>query len=154
MANPLAKLTSTQRAWLYLGGGIGLVVGSFATWVKVTAVFVGTVTAAGTDGDGKITAVAGAIVVIGGAFVLKREPKRWLAVLGVLAGLVALGVAIYDLHDVYTTDVTSNFGGKTQKVGTVSAGWGLYLTFVASLAAIVGAALAVRGNRQVTPETF
>src|SRR5438067_7773144 len=106
MTNPFTSLTDRQRAWLYLGGGIGVLVGSFTTWIKVTAVFVGTITAAGTDGDGKITAVAGAVLVAGGWFVFHERPKPWLSILGVLAALAAVGTTIYDLYHVYTTDVT------------------------------------------------
>jgi len=146
MLRKLDQLTDKQRAWVFLGGGIAVFIGSFMTWVKVTAVFIGTVTLAGTEGDGKITVGAAVVIMAGGLLVLQAKPKRWLSGLGVLAGLVSLGTATYDLWEVFTSDVTGKFGDKTQKLGTISPGTGLYLTFAGSLVAIVGAFIATRGR--------
>ena len=154
MTKPLARLSSRQRAWLFLGGGIGVFVGSFAAWIKATAVFVGTISISGIEGDGKITALTGAVIVAGGWLVLKGQPKRWLSVLGVFAGLIALATTVYDLYHAYTVDVTGKFGDKVQKLGTVSPGWGLYLTFAAAVVALTGALLALRQEQDVAMEAF
>jgi len=137
-------MSCKQRAWLFLGGGIGVLVGSFTTWVELTPGFVGNITASGVDGDGKLTAVAGAVAVAGGWFVLRGRPKRWLSSLSVFASLAALGIALYNLYHAYMTDVTGAFGDQVHTLAAVSPGWGLYLTLAAAVVALTGAFLAIR----------
>ena len=79
---------------LLIGGALGAI-GSFLTWADVRVADV-SASAKGVDGsDGYITIVAGLIAIVAGIAAL-RAPKRAIAVLGIVAGLVLMGVGIYD----------------------------------------------------------
>ncbi|MEO8694284.1 MAG: DUF2510 domain-containing protein [Acidimicrobiales bacterium] len=138
---PVGALTSagatTKRTWmlaLFLSG-VATIAGAFMTWASVTAPFFGTINMSGTDGDGKITGVAGAAVVACGWFAINRGPQTWALVLALLAGLGVTAVGGWDLIDIQNSVDDSG-------LALVRVGSGLWLTVVAgiatSAAAIVG----------------
>jgi hypothetical protein len=80
-------------------GGVLAAAGSFLAWASVSAAGQG-VTAKGTDGtDGYITLVAGIILILYGVARLTGNAmgtKKAMAVIAIVAGLIAGGVAVYD----------------------------------------------------------
>ena len=82
-----------------LVGGVLAAIASFLTWASVSASGQG-VSAKGTDGsDGYFTLVAGLVLVAYGIASLTVSAlggKRALALIAIIAGLVAGGVALYD----------------------------------------------------------
>jgi hypothetical protein len=118
-----------------------LVLGALLPWATVSTVF-GSMSASGTDGDGVITLLCG--IAIGVMFGLWKRPA--VIVAAVLAG-IALLVGIIDLVDIGRT--SADFGGFVD----ASPGIGLFLTVLASIAALV---LGVVGQAAVgnAPVTF
>jgi hypothetical protein len=110
------------RPWLIASGG-AVVLGSVMPWVSVATGF-GSVSVAGTDGDGVITLVAGIAAAI-----LSAVRKRLAAL--IIFGVTAL-VAGYDVINVRQTaaDVSTDFA-------RASVGWGLWLTLAGALAGLV-----------------
>lgn len=103
-----------------------MVVGGLGTWATA---FGGLLSVNGGDRDGAIVIVCAVIIAIG-ALVAKRA----LAILAVLAALVATATAIYDTQDILGSD-------------GIDVGWGLWLSLVASVAAIPLTVLAWRAPR-------
>lgn len=126
----------SKPAWVVtLAGGIAIIVGSFMPWATL-----GPFSAAGTNGDGTITAVLGALVAIIATIALTKPPlPRRLAVPAFIIALLSAVVTIID-----SVNVSRNDAGA-------SVGSGLILCLLGSLAAsggsIVGL-IASRGRRQ------
>ncbi len=121
---------------LFYGAGIAgvlLIAGSLGPWVRLSGLLGGTLSVAGTQGDGIITLVLGVLVIALAILGIMREPGRRL-VCGVmlLAGLIALGVFAYDGRVM--------FDGAGETSGVISVGWGLWLIGVGAIAAIAFAA--------------
>ena len=122
---------------LTLGGGVLAVLGAFLPWVSA-----GFITMTGIDGDGVFTLVFGAIA--GGLVVLRDWESG--DVLGVgLLGVLTLLVA----GNVFSS--TGSQVGSAAIDFSVSAGIGLYLTLVAGLLMLAGAAYGYR-NDESSPQ--
>jgi hypothetical protein len=157
--------TSTTRrapigAILLLIGGALAATGSFLTWADVR---VGDVSASakGVDGsDGYITLVLGVVAILAG-FVALRAPKRAIAVVGIIAGVVIMGVGIYDattaedsVLDSVAEDVAPSLGAPVDQVRNVlqqqadsgqldvSLQIGLYAVIAGGALALVGGVIA------------
>jgi hypothetical protein len=116
-----------------IGAGILVALGSLLAWATVSAGIINA-SAAGTNGDGKITLIFGGVAV---ATVILFITMRniWWIVGAVVAFLVALGVSVYD-----TVNVSSTHVGNDVIQANVSVGIGLWLCLIAS---IVGVATSV-----------
>jgi hypothetical protein len=128
---------------LTLLGGVGVVIGSFGTWV--TSDFADA-SASGLDKDGPflivLTFIATGIVVFASQSGLKRV--GWLAAAVVAAALCVL-IGFLDLGDVDSNDIG----------GLVEAGWGLKLaayTSIVMLAGTVSAMIATMRGRGAAAE--
>jgi hypothetical protein len=157
--------TSTTRrapigAILLLIGGALAAIGSFLTWADVR---VGDVSASakGVDGsDGYITLVLGVVAILAGIVAL-RAPKRAIAVVGIIAGVVIMGVGIYDattaedsVLDSVAEDVAPSLGAPVDQVRNVlqqqadsgqlnvSLQVGLYAVIAGGALALVGGVIA------------
>lgn len=111
--------------------------GSFLPWFTASAPFIGSLTANGTEGDGKVTAV---LAGLGVALVLLGRNKNrnyWLGPM-VLSLLVVL-VAGYNVNDVIETDSTLGI-----EFAEFSVAYGLWLVLVASGVATVSCAASRR----------
>ena len=117
--------------WTTAIGAVMVVVGSLLPWVKATAPFVGTIEVAGTDGDGKITLVLGAVMALG---LIRSAGWR---VVATLAAVVAAGIALYDISD------ASDAIDEAERVGegmvAASVGIGLYVVLAGAVVGFVGA---------------
>ena len=128
-SNPTPTVTRTHSntaAAVLLAGAVGLVVGAFMPWATA-----GPFSKAGTDGDGVITLVLGALIGVTAFFGLKapiKPARSWLVVLmTAVAGLVA----IYDTADVARVASESS-------LIQVEVGSGLYLSLLGVGLAVVG----------------
>jgi hypothetical protein len=164
------ETTTTRRApigaiLLLLGGALAAI-GSFLTWADVR---VGDVSASakGVDGsDGYITLVLGLIAILAGILAL-RAPKRGIAVLGIVAGLVIMGVGIYDattaedsVLDSVAEDVAPTLGAPVDQVRNVlqqqadsgqldvSLQLGLYAVIGGGALALIGGVIAMATSRK------
>jgi hypothetical protein len=117
-----------------VGGGLVLI-GSFMPWASVATAF-GTVSIAGTEGDGKITLVIGLVMVLlsvlelTGNVLIVGLPTR---VLGLIAAFGAAGVGSYDL-----VNVSNNLSSVSSEFARASIGIGLYAVVGGGVTAIVG----------------
>jgi hypothetical protein len=140
---PAATRGATDRpAWLWPAAvavvGAALMLGSLLTWATVDAGII-SVSEVGTyhGGDGWITLVAGALVVVAAAGLLRAwwRPSAWL-ILGALAVLASLATAIYEVIHLETLPAGFTTGGFKVNVD-VSLGGGLILVLVAALVGVV-----------------
>src|SRR5690606_12944525 len=121
--SPAAVRTSAD--WAAFGCSVAVVAGSFMPWVDA-----GFISAAGTEGDGMLTLVLGAIAVF--TSLVRKSIGTIVAM-----ALVVL-IAGYDVANISTMADDSFI--------TVSPGMGLILVLLAGIGAIVAAAVA-RGQR-------
>lgn len=113
-----------------IGAGSLVVLGSLLAWATVSAGIINA-SAAGTDGDGKVTLIFGLVAIAAVAIFMKIR-SVWLLIGAGVAFLVCLGVSIYD-----TINVSSTHIGNSVIQAHVSVGIGLWLCLIAS---ILGAA--------------
>jgi hypothetical protein len=121
---------------LVVGGGVAAVIGSLLPWAKASAPFLGTVSTAGTDGDGVITIVLGALVVVCGLFAWNPRIHKAAVLWAALASLVILGVSVYDISNV--SDAVSVAETRSSLIHA-SVGIGLWLTAVGGAVGLLGA---------------
>lgn len=108
---------------LTIVGGIAIAIGSLLPWVTAQHIF-GSTSFAGTDGDGLLTLVVGAIVALLAWLRLDSSGGQAGVLIGcVLTGIIGLGV------------VANTIGGSGSDVVLSSVGPGLYVV-------LIGAALA------------
>lgn len=150
-------------------GGALAGVGSFLAWARVSAQGLD-VSAKGTDGsDGWITLVAAVVLIACGLLAFRGAGRRAVAVLAILAGLVAGGVALYDaltakdtIIDKTAEQVAGPLGvSKADAVTLInqaidagqidlSLAFGIYLVIGGGAVGLVGGALMLGGKTTTT----
>lgn len=152
---------------LAIAGGVLLAIGSFLTWVTVDVRAQG-VSDSGTGidvDDGWITLAAGIVLVAAGALNL-RSPRRALAVLMVLVGVLGLALGVWEIVtvedralDAFAEELAPQFGisagefralldvAVEQGEVDISGGIGLYLVLAGSVVGIAGGAIQLSGGR-------
>lgn len=111
-------------------GGVVVVIGSFLPWANAHTVF-GTISVAGMEGDGKITALGG-VLVAGLAAASATRSWLWLKLAGAVAALGLLVVAGYEYASVSS-------GLTSDEYAVASVGNGLYVVLAGAFAALVAA---------------
>jgi hypothetical protein len=119
---------------MLVGGGLVLL-GSFLPWATVTTAF-GTISVAGTNGDGTITLVVGLVIVVLSILELTRTVRLLNIWGGFVGGLVATGIGVLDY-----ADVNDRIAGVSSDVAQAAVGVGLYAVIAGGVAVIVGAYL-------------
>lgn len=117
---PATTRSAPTVGWFGIAAaGVGLI-GSFLPWVSVLSIF-GTLEVTGFDaGDGKLTAIAGAIAVLFGILgVVNRS--RAMIITAAITSLLGLAVAVYDFGD-----VTNHISSVDSEAVRASVGYGLY----------------------------
>jgi hypothetical protein len=181
---------SRAPAIVAIVGGAILAIGSFLTWASVSvdtdALIQKLASALGLDpsllqgqvptsgfnqsvngfdagADGKITLVAGILVVAAAiVMIVKPDIKKAMGVVAILAALIGGGIAVYDVAQVndvanQAEDAASAIAGpQLQQAGVgsdvfegifdVSAGIGLWACIAGGVVALVGGVLALRGG--------
>src|SRR5262245_6983200 len=115
------RVTRTAGVVAIVGGAL-LAVGSFLPWAEVSGSGA-SVTAKGLDGsDGFVTLAAGLVAAVTG-IVLLRSPRRAVAVVAVVAGLIGGGLALYDaitakdsVLDAAAEELAPSFGVSSEQV--------------------------------------
>ena len=128
-----------QRQWaiVTIAGGIAIAIGSVLPWVNLTSGLVGTISMAGTEGDGILTLGAGIIVALLGAAAYARGSKT--AAAGTIAMSLAAGyVAVQTLFNL------SENTGVSEGIRS-SIGMGLWITLAGVVVGLVGGVMAARG---------
>jgi hypothetical protein len=122
----------TYTFWWALGSAALMAIGSFGAWVT----FLGFSRGGIEGGDGWFVLAAAAI---GAGLVLwhNNTPAVWKLGLVAVAGLVAVGVAIYDWTEIESIASESDNEFTAALAEAVSPGWGLILSVLAS-ASLVG----------------
>jgi len=118
-----------ERPWAIatlVGGGLAAIA-AFLPWAKVSVLFF-TATQNGIDGDGVMTLIGGALIVLFSLIQLGHARNdKWPYVVNLVAALGITSVASYDLVDI------ANNGADLVEPGS-----GLYLTAIAGVLALVG----------------
>jgi hypothetical protein len=128
---------------LVLGAAV-VVLGSLLPWAEVTAPLVGTVSKAGTEGDGVLTLI-GALIFGGFALPgLAGKRSRGLLIAALVVALLVAAVAVVDM-----IDVTERFADVEDQVASVDAsiGIGLWLVLLGAGVAVVGGVMALASRR-------
>ena len=153
-------------------GGALAVIGSILPWASVRINFLFVNTSQNVNGldtsDGKITLVAGIVALGAGLAILLARgltegARRGVAIVAGIAGLVALGIGIYDAIDI--SDKAGEIGDiadtASQAAGAqgeqvralleqgldVSLSFGIFVVIAGGLLALVGGALALARGR-------
>jgi hypothetical protein len=117
-----------QRAYLVLQLGLALVIlGSILPWAKATAGFA-QFEKNGMEGDGQITVILAGIALVWTFF--RRSKGQTKFVLGPIAGLLCLIIAIIDIADVSSIDTGAAFV-------TVQVGIGLWVCLFGGIATCI-----------------
>jgi hypothetical protein len=112
--------------WVLAAFGLVMVIASFMPWASGLG---GLVTKSGIDGgDGWISLVIGLAILAVGIAVGLKQGLVWAPIVGTLLGLVAGGLAVFEINDV---------SGRAEGVDI---GYGLWIMAIAALGAIVVAA--------------
>jgi hypothetical protein len=154
-------------------GGLLSAVGSFLAWASVSAAGQG-VSAKGTDGsDGYITLVAGIILILYGVSRLTGSAigtKKAMAVIAIVAGLVAGGVAVYDavtakerVLDEASSQVASSAGVTKEQARTlldqavssgqvaISLSFGIFVVMAGGVLGVIGGVMGLRSPAEPAP---
>ena len=153
MAVSAATDENRTPSLIIIVSGALLAIGSFLTWVTVSASvpaanFSQKISAGGTEvDDGWITLVCGVVAIVAGVMFMQKIGKpRLAAILGLIAGAIALIVGIIDFSDasgqVDVPAAVTAAGGKID----ASVGIGLYLVLLAALGVIVGGVMLLRSG--------
>lgn len=121
-------------------GALLVVVGSFMPWATVQSVF-GSVSLAGTDGDGKLSLVSG-LLLTAGAVLTGVYPVLWLRLCQIVAAIVAAGFAGWEL-----ARITVELDGQSSEYAMASPGSGLYVLLVGAVMATVAAVVTALQTR-------
>jgi hypothetical protein len=133
----MSDITQSKRSLpvgptVTIAGAALIAVGSLLPWASVSSAF-GTVSFAGTEGDGRITLVLAALIGLGAALLWRRPGPAW--ILRVIVGLLAAYVVYIAWNDM------SNLSEETAEESDLvltSVGAGLYLVLIGGLAALGG----------------
>lgn len=140
-----AVMADVKKRWLFLAGCSGVLValGSFLPWATVT--FLGeSIHVNGVSGEGKFTLLLGlALAVFAGLKTFKPEilKEQWGAPAFVGVAVVSLLITIFSMVSIRSEDT----------YGMISYGFGLWLTFIAALAAVAFAVLNWLANKDAAP---
>lgn len=119
---------------MVLGGGAVLILGALLPWATASVGFI-SVSKAGTSGDGVITLIIGLGVLAIGWVALGRRPHQTAVILGLIAGVIAGGVAIYDIANVSSA---VNRAQTRSSLVHASVGIGLWVTALAAAGVVAG----------------
>lgn len=119
--------------WLAVGGAGAGLVGSLLPWAQVTAPFIGTVSKAGTEGDGVITLLLALAIGVMGIAVLRGSPARSIGIVIAIAGALGAAICLYDL-----VDIQQRFADVDQELVKANVGVGLILTGLGMGVAVAG----------------
>lgn len=128
--------------WLLVLGSAVVVIGSLLPWAEVTVPLVGTVSKAGTEGDGVLTLI-GALIF--GGLALPGLIGKWSRGVLIAALVVALLVAAVAVVDM--VDVAERFAEADDQVVDASIGIGLWLVLLEAGVAVVGGVIALASRR-------
>lgn len=173
MQGSTASRGAPMVALFAIVGGLLSAVGSFLAWASVSAAGQG-VSAKGTDGsDGYITLVAGIILILYGVSRLTGSAmgtKKAMAVVAIVAGLVAGGVAVYDaatakerVLDEASSQVASSAGVTKEQARTlldqavssgqvaISLSFGIFVVMAGGVLGVIGGVMGLRSPAEPAP---
>ncbi len=173
MQGSTASRGAPMVALFAIVGGLLSAVGSFLAWASVSAAGQG-VSAKGTDGtDGYITLVAGIILILYGVSRLTGSAmgtKKAMAVIAIVAGLVAGGVAVYDavtakerVLDEASSQVASSAGVTKDQARTlldqavssgqvaISLSFGIFVVMAGGVLGLIGGVMGLRSPAESVP---
>jgi hypothetical protein len=130
---PETPSTSTTRSTAHIVAVIAFaaaLIGSFLPWFTASAPFLGTLTANGIDGDGKVTAVLSGLGLVLSLLAANKSRNYWIA--PAVAGVLTFLVAGYNVQDAMSADDT--FGAA---LASFDVAFGLWIVLVASAVATV-----------------
>ena len=143
-AAPAAAVPSgdlKRLAQVIIGGGALLVLGSLLPWASVRAFF-GTVTVNGTEGDGVITLVIGAVIAFLG-FRLLNGLSRKMTIGALVLSVLMVALVIFELADISSAISADEVDDLDVEVNP---GTGLYLCGLGAAASTIGSALRLRSR--------
>jgi hypothetical protein len=173
MQGSTASRGAPMVALFAIVGGLLSAVGSFLAWASVSAAGQG-VSAKGTDGtDGYITLVAGIILILYGVSRLIGSAigtKKAMAVIAIVAGLVAGGVAVYDavtakerVLDEASSQVANSAGVTKDQARTlldqavssgqvaISLSFGIFVVMAGGVLGLIGGVMGLRSPGEPAP---
>ena len=123
--------TDDVRKLFGIGSAVAIVIGSLLSWVNVSIPLGGTMTFAGTRGDGKITLVVAGVIAL---VIALAQP--WGRVASAIGFVVCAGVAVYDAAQIHNS--VNGFEGLGNLIH-VSVGFGLWVVIASAVVGLVTA---------------
>jgi hypothetical protein len=114
-------------ALVTIAGGILAIVGAILPWASIMSISM-----SGLQGDGMISAGAGAVALVVGLVCLRKPMSLAMATLAIVAGLVALGIAVLD---------GPNIAKHVGQSGLATMGPGIFVTGLGGVLCILGAGI-------------
>ncbi|MCL6106840.1 MAG: hypothetical protein M1309_05785 [Actinobacteria bacterium] len=116
----------TVGSLLLIAGAILSIVGSFMSWANL-----GFLSVSGSSGDGKITAIAGAVLLVTVIFIYssKKRNTRVTSVVGFIVGLLLFFLAAYD---------GTNISNSGSSIIPASVGTGIYVVALGGILSTLG----------------
>jgi len=146
--SPQSTAVPGPERWLVAAGVAAVVIGALLPWVTISAVFIGTVSVAGTEGDGVLTLILGIVgAAVGFQTVFLGRPMG--KAIGITIAILALiigGISGYDMVNIQSTigDIS------TDGIAKANIGIGLWVTGLGALTLLAAGAL---GANAATPGT-
>jgi hypothetical protein len=135
---------------LAIAAGALVMLGSFLPWVTLHAVFIGSISKNGTEGDGVLTLLFGLATLLYGVTRLTARtlPKPLVYTPLVMAALTA-AIALYDMVDVqsHIADLESDAEG----LATASIGVGLWMVLIGAVLSAVAGVVLLRERTEPLP---
>ena len=156
---PAAAGANVPAAALQIIGGVVAVIAAFLSWAALSANGIsitvngmgnisglpaGTATPDTGIGDGALVIAAGVLAILGGVLLIAVK-KGALSTIGLIGGLGALALGIYEMTQV--NDAISQFEALGQGASG-SVGIGIWLVIAGGAVALIGAILGFMGGRK------
>ncbi|GAY11075.1 MmcQ/YjbR family DNA-binding protein [Pseudonocardia sp. N23] len=138
-------------------GGLLAAVGSFLPWVTLQAGTFGSLSVAGTEGDGIITLIVGILIVAVGVLrLLKPSIPALVQRVPILLGLIVVGLGVYVIINLNSTmaeagAATGGLAGELADAFDFSLGFGLIMTIVGGVVAVVGGIVVSKASAPAVP---
>ncbi|ODU24648.1 MAG: hypothetical protein ABT15_00035 [Pseudonocardia sp. SCN 73-27] len=138
-------------------GGLLAIVGSFLPWVTIRAGAFGSLSVAGIEGDGIITLIVGVLILAVGILrLVKPSIPALVQRLPILFGLVVVAIGVYVIINLNSTMAAAGGagGGIAADLAAaldISLGFGLIMTIVGGVVAIVGGVIVSKQRGPAVP---
>jgi len=126
------KITLSKHTIFWMIGVISAIlifVGAFLPWIKITAPFIGSMTASGIEGDGLITLILSLLAFLM-IYIGLTKSEKIAAIVLLVFGMICIVIGVYDATNIFQAIYTLEYALS-------SVGSGVYLTIIGGVGLII-----------------